>query len=614
VNEPVPVFTVLRCAWHDFVVARRELFVYEVLFKLVEAWLLVPVLALVLAVVLSRAGYVAVTNRDILAFLLTPFGLVYAVLSGTITVAVVLLELAGIMVVVEPGGRARRPAVKQVLRALGSKVWRVIQLSALVLVLLAGILLPFVLLAVLTYRILLTEHDIYFYWTVRPLVFWVAAGIGGLLVVGALAVGACACVRWSLALPIALFEDRSAWSALRASRERVRGAGWRVGLILGGWILGVLVVGAGLEVVFRLAAAATLDNAGERPVVLILILLLAHAGLLATISFVLIVGLGLAARRLYLHRDGQRALVRSEGLETAPGEGEPGGRWSVWLSALSVLTLLVAPVVLWVNLSRYVSARPPVQVTAHRGHARLAPENTLSAVRKAIASGADFAEIDVQMTADDVVVLLHDSDLQRVAGIPRRIADIRYDELRAIDVGSWFDRSFAGERVPTLVEVMNAARGKIKLNIELKFYGPGRRLAKEVARLIREQDLAAECLVTSMNYDALEVVRQHCPEVRTGLIVAHALGDVSRLEVEVLSVRADWLSDEVLRAAHRRGQEVHVWTVNDAGQMIRLIKRGVDNILTSDPDLAIRVRDEWAGLTGSERLLLASRLLLGLEP
>jgi glycerophosphoryl diester phosphodiesterase len=89
---------------------------------------------------------------------------------------------------------------------------------------------------------------------------------------------------------------------------------------------------------------------------------------------------------------------------------------------------------------------------------------------------------------------------------------------------------------------------------------------------------------------------------------------VSRLEVEALSVRADFLSDDLLRAAHRRGREVHVWTVNDARRMTRLMKRGVDNIITDDPDLLIRVRGEWVAQTGPERLVLASRLLLGLDP
>jgi glycerophosphoryl diester phosphodiesterase len=185
--------------------------------------------------------------------------------------------------------------------------------------------------------------------------------------------------------------------------------------------------------------------------------------------------------------------------------------------------------------------------------------------------------------------------------------------FRKLDVGGWFDPVFAGERVPTLAEVINLSRGRLRLNIELKLYGSDRRLAPEVARLVREQDFESDCLVTSFNHDALLETKRHNSRLRTGLIVAHALGDVSRLGVEALSVRADGLSDELLRAAHRLGQEVHVWTVNDARQMDRLIKRGVDNIITDDPDLLIRVRDEWASLSGTERLLLASRLLLGLD-
>jgi glycerophosphoryl diester phosphodiesterase len=288
--------------------------------------------------------------------------------------------------------------------------------------------------------------------------------------------------------------------------------------------------------------------------------------------------------------------------------------WPGRLAYLCVGLVLLGPLVLWAELPRRVADRPLVRVTAHRGHSLAAPENTLSAVRKAIESGADYAEVDVQQTADGVVVLLHDRDLKRVAGVPRGIGELPYAEVRKLDVGEWFDPSFAGERVPTLDEVIDLSRGRIKLNLELKFHGPDRRLARDVARLIREGDFESDCLVTSFDYDALLAVKRDNPRLRTGLIVAHALGDVSRVEVEVLSVRAEGLSDEVLRQAHRLGKEVHVWTVNDARQMARMTKRGVDNLITDDPDLAIRVRDEWASLTGAERLVLASRLLLGLDP
>jgi glycerophosphoryl diester phosphodiesterase len=612
-NEPLTVFALAGAAWRDFLRARRALFIFEILFELLKAWLLVPVVAVLLAAVLSRAGHVAVSNQDILEFLLTPLGLLYAALFSTVGVALLLFEQAGVMALAARAGRAERLPLKLALGAAFGKSLRIVQLGAVQAALLALALVPFVLLAILTYRIFLSEHDIYFYWKDRPPVFWLAAAAGGLILLGALAVGTWLCVRWAFALPILLFENQSSGAALRASRERVRGVGWRVGFILLGWLAGVLLLGVAVEAGFRLLAAAVLDRTGERPTTLIL-LLVAQGALLATLSFVLVVGLGLIARRLYLLRSEQLGLGPRDGRETGSGTEKPISPWSWRLAWLSLPLFLLAPLAVWTNLSRSLTDLPPVQVTAHRGHARAAPENTLSAMRKAIESGADYAEMDVQMTADGKVVLLHDRDLKRVAGVSRRLDELSYDEVRQLDVGSWFDPAFSGERVPTLAEVITLCRGKIRLNIELKFFGPDRRLAQTVADIVREQDFESDCLITSLNYDALMEAKRHNPRLRTGLTVAHALGDISRLEVEALSVRADFLSDEVLRAAHRLGREVHVWTVNDAGQMTRLMKRGVDNIITSDPDLAIRVRSEWTSLTGPERLVLASRALLGLDP
>jgi glycerophosphoryl diester phosphodiesterase len=613
-NQPLTVSPLARSVWRDFVRARHALFLFELLFKLGQVWLFVPAVALVLAAVLAGAGHSAVSNRDILDFLLTPAGLLYAALFGTLAAALLLFEQAGVMALATLAGPGERPPVNVVLRTAVRKSWRVAQLGAVLAALGALAFLPFLLLAVLTYHLLLSEHDLYFYLNVRPPAFWVAAGIGALLLLAAVATGIGLYVRWGFALPILLFEGRPARAALRASRERVRGARWRIGFLLLGWPAGVLLLGAAGEAGFRLFAAAVLANAGERPVALILLLLVAQVALLAIFSFVLVVGLALIMRRLYLLRSEQLGLLRRDGPETALGTEQPISPWIRRLALLSIPLFLLAPLALWANLSRYTAARPLVQVTAHRGHARAAPENTMSAIRKAIESGADYAEVDVQRTADGVIVLVHDRDLMRVAGDPRRVEALTYDEVRKLDVGSWFDPAFAGERVPTLEEVIQLSRGRIKLNIELKFFGPDRRLAREVARLVRAQHFESDCFVTSLNYDALQEVKRHNRRLRTGLIVAKALGDVSRLEVDALSVRAGALTDRMLRAAHRLGMEVHVWTVNDARQMGRLINRGVDNILTSDPDLAIRVRSEWASLTEPERLVLAARLLLGLEP
>src|SRR5262249_49561921 len=173
----------------------------------------------------------------------------------------------------------------------------------------------------------------------------------GLLLLAGLAVGTLLYVRWAFALPILLFENQCPRAALLASRERVRGVNLRVGFLLLSWPVCVLLLGAAVEAVFRLVAAATLGSAGERPIFLILVLLVAQGGLLATLSFVLVVGLGLVTRRLYLIRSQQLGLVRAESWRTAPDLDKPASPWNWRLAWLSLPLFLLAPLFLWADLS-----------------------------------------------------------------------------------------------------------------------------------------------------------------------------------------------------------------------------------------------------------------------
>jgi glycerophosphoryl diester phosphodiesterase len=251
-----------KCVWRDFLRARRALYIYELSFKLIEAWLLVPAVAVVLAAILAGSGHVAVSNEDILAFLLTPLGLLYGAIFGFVAAALLLFEQAGVMVLADLCSPCEPPPFKRMLRAFFGKLLRIFQLGALQAALLAVALAPFALLAFLTYRILLSEFDIYFYLKERPPAFWWAASIGGLIFLAALALTTALYVRWSLALPIMVFENQFSRAALRTSSERVRGAAWRIGVALVGWLAGVVLLGVIVEAGFRLLAAAILSNAG----------------------------------------------------------------------------------------------------------------------------------------------------------------------------------------------------------------------------------------------------------------------------------------------------------------------------------------------------------------
>ncbi|NEP58172.1 MAG: glycerophosphodiester phosphodiesterase [Symploca sp. SIO2G7] len=224
-----------------------------------------------------------------------------------------------------------------------------------------------------------------------------------------------------------------------------------------------------------------------------------------------------------------------------------------------------------------------IQVTAHRGSSINAPENTISAINLAIQEQADYVEIDVQQTKDGKLVVLHDSNLQRVAGIAHNIWELDYEEVGKLDVGSWFDAKFAQERVPCLEEVIEATKDKIKLNVELKLNGYEQELAAQVVKLVDEQKFAQQCVISSADYRTLLQVKALNPQLATGLIMPTAMAQVDKLKVDFYSVQSLVATTDFINQAHALGREVHVWTINELTEMETFLNRGVDNIITDTP-------------------------------
>jgi glycerophosphoryl diester phosphodiesterase len=617
-GEPTPSLPLrglARAAWRDFRAALTPLVLFEAAFKLLGGLLLLPAIAWVLGRLLAFAGRTAVTNDDILRFLLSPAGVLYAALLGLTLLAGWLLEHAGVMAVVVWSHCGGRAGLGFTLKAGASACVRVARLGLAILGAGIALLLPLLGLAALTYSLLLTDHDINFYLATRPPRFYVACGIGGVLLLAALLLAATLYVRWAFALPILLFEGRQPIAALRESARRARGVYLRLGGVLLGWQLLALVVAAGAVAGFGLLSSGFLAAAGSRPSAIIPVvagLLLLHGLLLALLSFVGVVGHCLLLLRLYVRRGSALGVSESEGWVAATCVQPPTPwlvrRWRWAIPAFAVGVLLLGLVV-----AGLADADERVEVTGHRGHSRAAPENSLSAIRAAIASGADYAEIDVQETKDGHIILLHDGDFKRIAGVAKKPAELTLAQVKELDVGRSFSPEFAGERVPTLKEVIAAARGRIKLNIELKFPGTDYRLAARVADLLHEEEFEDQCIVMSLDAIGVRQAKRHNPRLRTGAIVTVALGDISHLDVDVLSVNASRLSDDLLRAARRRHKDVHVWTVNDRRRARRLIERGVRNLITDDPDLLVPLREERQQLGSTERLLLSCRYLLQVD-
>jgi len=239
------------------------------------------------------------------------------------------------------------------------------------------------------------------------------------------------------------------------------------------------------------------------------------------------------------------------------------------------------------------SREEPLIVTAHRGASHVAPENTLSAMAAAVEAGAEFAELDVGLTRDGEVVLMHDRTVDRTTNGTGDLGAFSLNELRVLEAGSWFSEEFDGEPIPTLREVIRFARGRLKLNIEIKTSREEPTIAAAVVDIIRSEGFGEECMVTSFSRETVEEVKRIAPELRTGFIFGEDYPeDVFEGGWDVLSSNHEVVDSVFVARAKESGKSVHVWTVDERELMLKLIALGVDGIISNRPDLLLEVMAE----------------------
>lgn len=231
-----------------------------------------------------------------------------------------------------------------------------------------------------------------------------------------------------------------------------------------------------------------------------------------------------------------------------------------------------------------------IHVTSHRGFSAGVPENTLPAIEKAIEEQADFVEVDVRMTKDGELVLLHDDNLWRTTGLNKKIWQTTYEEISRLDAGSWKDKRYSGAKIPTLREVFDLCKGKINLNLDIKYHNKKEGLEEKAAALIKEYEMQWQCVITSTSLTALEHIKELVPDIRTGYITYQIYkGYFNNSNIDFFSVRSDLVTKTVSSEVHKAGKEIHVWTVNSRNELERMKRVGVDNIITDDPAYAKEV-------------------------
>jgi glycerophosphoryl diester phosphodiesterase len=251
-------------------------------------------------------------------------------------------------------------------------------------------------------------------------------------------------------------------------------------------------------------------------------------------------------------------------------------------------------------------ARGGARVFAHRGGARLAPENTLAAFDRGVGSGADGLELDVRLSRDGVVVVHHDATLERTTNARGALADLTADELARLDAAYWFDapggHPYRGRQIgiPRLQDVLRRYRD-VAFIIELKVDSTD--LAERTVAEVRKADAVDRVAIGSFRGHVLRVARSLAPDIPTGASTAEVrwllwrsrLGVPTRrtsyrvLQVPEVSGQTHIVSPRFVRAAHRADLPVQVWTIDHGDDMRRLLAWGVDALITDRPDLAMEI-------------------------
>ncbi|MFQ3591865.1 MAG: glycerophosphodiester phosphodiesterase [Gemmataceae bacterium] len=249
-------------------------------------------------------------------------------------------------------------------------------------------------------------------------------------------------------------------------------------------------------------------------------------------------------------------------------------------SLLVACVVAVAP--LW--------AEPKVEIIAHRGASWDAPENTVASFREAWKQNADGGELDVHLTKDGKLVVIHDATLQRTSGLPDKVRDLTLEEICKLDAGKWKDAKFAGEKYPTLEQMLATRPAGKKVYVELK---SGPEAVPELIRVLDAAKVPADLTpVISFNAEVIAAFKKERPKHPAYWIVALTpFSTAEKLIERAKQIKADGLdlsARPMLDAAFAKkvkeaGLRLDVWTVNDAEVARRMVEIGVQGITTDRP-------------------------------
>lgn len=572
--------SIWRDSLRDFRIIHRKVLVFESLFILLSGFVFVPFMSWLFDRLLRSGGSGYLVNGEVITYAFDWRGALSFVLLGSLMAFFLFTEIGVILVLAQKTYFGHRVTVMDALATVIKRIPRLIGLGIIQFLLLMILISPFIDSPLLNYLLSGYNIDILIINPIRQSIIRMVITAVILTIVFLLI------CRLIFSLQLIIVRSRSMIKAMKESWKITKGRILRVSVSL--VAVNLLLFGLASGLLMLVNYIPIWLEFSDR-IMFLQTLTIVFTGYIGFALTMLVIPLNIVfINRLYydFQAEPKDNLVLSGSWLAGKAESRIAQAVAKHKTAYRLTFFFLLTLTFLLNTQIYsniLHARWNVMIAAHRGDPIQAPENTLAAIEAAVLQAVDYVEIDVQLTADNVLVLFHDNTLRRIDGSDRSIGNMTLSEIKRIDAGSWFSDEYAGERIPTLEEAIIQVGNRAKLLIDVKLTGEPEITAKLLSEILQYHGIADKCLVQSFSPRFLSELRSYDPDIRIGQILTASAGRLDRMDIDFYTISQNMLTENFVKIAREQKRQIWVWTVNSERNIKTVLQYDINGIITDYP-------------------------------
>ncbi|MES9692922.1 glycerophosphodiester phosphodiesterase [Bacillus toyonensis] len=552
---------------------------FQLAYKLLAAIVFVPLFGIIFNKLLYFGGYANATNDELLAFLKTPYGILAIVILSLLALFLIFTEFAVLIIISYFAHKRQKVKLRPILYKTVTYLPTLFTYCLPGFILYAVVLLPLLNMGYET--ALIPQIQIPNFITGE--LFKTTMGQVGYYTF--FAVVAYLNLRWIFVLPIVVLEQKPFRTAARKSAALVKESFFKVLFFLVGFFISIGIVYIVFFGIYLLCLWGVYEFTNPEGTFALLAESTISVFLTSTLylfSVIVTPFYIMAITRLYLQKVPVEDVLLEEGLDYSKTKADKcffqKHRWkfiSVYIVGIITAGMVVAFIVTFISNSY----KEPI-IMAHRGYISKGVENTKEAVQGAIDAKADYAEIDVLQTKDGELAVIHDLKLKRLANANVHVSDLTMDELRQLTLSQ---DGFSGQ-ISTLDEIIKLAKGKIKLNIEVKLHGGEKDFVNKVLKAIKDNEFEKQCVIQTLHYPLIKEFKRANSDIKVGYILYASRANLKNVKADFYVAEEYMLNKKLVKEARKLNKPIYVWTVNDMESLKVYYKLNVDGIITDYPE------------------------------